>query len=168
MKQSPDMVRLEQILRGGRIVRGGFLGTDRRPLAEIIEADRAAVARRGLTCERIAERMAELTAAATGRLGAWVDAGGGLQVRAEEHKALIVCPWPHPARCRKRITTARRSETGQTLQWTDLSIHLIGKHTFFQGRGSAFRLEPDALIDFLGLTGEAATDDAGIWPTPKR
>lgn len=161
MKQSPDMARLEQVLRGGRIVRGGFLGTDRRPLGEIIEADRATVARRGLTCERIAGQMAELTAAATARLGAWVDAGGGLQVRAEEHKGLTICPWPHPARCRKRVTTARRSGTGQTLQWTDLCIHLIGNHAFFQGRGSAFRLEPDALIDLLGLTGEATTGDDG-------
>lgn len=151
MKQSPDMARLEQVLRSGRIARGGFLGTDRRHPAEIIEVDRGIVTRYGLTCKEIAERMTELTAAAAERLGAWVDVGQGLQVRCEEYKGSIVCPWPHPARFRKRITTARRATMRQELRWTDLCTHLIGQHCFFQGRGSAFRLDPAILIDILGL-----------------
>jgi hypothetical protein len=35
------------------------------------------------------------------------------------------------------------------VQWSDLSIHLIGAHGFFEGRGSFFRLEPAELVAIL-------------------
>jgi len=39
MKQSPQDKNLEGMLRSGRLVAGGFLGTDTRSLEEIIAED---------------------------------------------------------------------------------------------------------------------------------
>ncbi len=49
------------------------------------------------------------------------------------------------------------------MRWTDLSIHLIETHAFFQGKGSAFRLEPAELAAFLKLPAKETTT-RGIGP----
>ncbi|MBN1817097.1 MAG: hypothetical protein JW828_07025 [Sedimentisphaerales bacterium] len=149
MKQSPDMKKLEEVLRSGRIVHGGFLGTDSRRLIEIIETDLAAVERLGLTCVSIAKRMLELTEAARPRYGAWMEMDDYLSVRCEDVKGSIVCPWPHAGRFVKRITTAHRRDLDQTISWTDLNIHMIAEHGFFEGKGSFFRLEPEQLAGII-------------------
>jgi hypothetical protein len=74
-----------------------------------------------------------------------------LEVTVEEHKGMNVCPWPHRGGYRKRITTVRRLDSGKTLRWTDLGIHMIWRHGFFEGRGSHYRLEPGELIAAIFL-----------------
>jgi hypothetical protein len=61
----------------------------------------------------------------------------------------LVCPWPHPARFAKRVTTIRTAKTGRTIKWSDLNIHLIAEHGFFEGKGSTFRIEPGELIKVI-------------------
>ncbi len=58
----------------------------------------------------------------------------------------IICPWPHPMSLAKRITVAQRTDTDESIRWTDLSIHMIAGHSFFEGKGSAFRIEPGKLV----------------------
>jgi hypothetical protein len=102
-----------------------------------------------VTAGQIAQRMAELTSAGKSRFGAPVSVPPHLTISSDEYKGRIDCPWPNCSRFDKRITTACRSDLSQCLRWTDLNIHLIGEHGFFEGRGSAFRLEPEELIRFL-------------------
>ncbi len=128
---------------------GRFLGTDTRPLSQILAADRAALESLGLTPERLAERMQGLTDRARAALGTEVVIDNRLAVSCEEWKGLVVCPWPHGGRFDKRITMVRRMDTGQTCSWTDLHIHLIAEHGFFEGKGAAFRLEPADLARIL-------------------
>ena len=149
MKQSPKDQRLEQMLRSSRIVAGGFLGTDNRPLPEIIAADRAALETLGFTPEQVGQRMQDLTDAARPRLGTEVIIDDRLVVWCEEWKGPMICPWPHGGRFDKRLTTVRRTDTGRTISWMDLNIHLIAEHGFFEGRGAAFRLEPKDLVEIL-------------------
>ena len=149
MNQLPDLQRLEQTLRSSQTVAGGFLGTDVRPLSQILAEDQAALAALGLTASRVAKRMQDLTDAATPRLGTEVVIDDRLVVWCEEWKGLMVCPWPHGGRFDKRLTTLRRQDMGQTVCWTDLNIHLIAEHGFFEGRGAAFRLEPQELVQVL-------------------
>ena len=59
----------------------------------------------------------------------------------------ISCPF-RDHRAAKRNTLAR-DRAGRQMAWTDLSVHLIGAHGFFQGSGSPYRLEPGALAEFL-------------------
>ena len=68
------------------------------------------------------------------------------EVRAEEHRGMIPCPWEHPEGLfYKSYVELKDRRTEETLIWSDLSIHLIKEHGFFQGKGSPFRLEPKKL-----------------------
>ncbi len=149
MKQSPNMRDLEFMLRSSRIVAGGFLGTDGRPLEEIVDADMVSLAHLGYTAAEVADRMQELTALAIPELGNPVAVGGNLTVASQDYMGRIICPWPHPMSLAKRLTTARRVDTGQSIRWTDLNIHMIAEHSFFEGKGSAFRVEPARLIKVI-------------------
>ncbi len=149
MKRTPRTERIEELMRSSHLVAGGFLGDDRRPLEEIVEVDRAEVARLGGDCEMIAARMTELTERAKHGLGNFVRIDDVLDVAADDNRGVLICPYGDDTRHFKTVTTARRSDTGVEVRWPDLSIHFIAAHGFFQGRGSAFRLEPADLIRIL-------------------
>ena len=150
MKQSPRDKKLEEVLRSTKLVAGGFMGTDTRHPIEIIEADIVALEDLGITAAQVAERMAELTELAKPQLGNWIDcADAKLRVKSEDFKGALVCPWPHPGTFEKRITTVEHLGTGQQLTWTDLNIHMIAEHGFFEGKGAFFRIEPSEIVGIL-------------------
>jgi hypothetical protein len=143
------MQRLEEVLRSSAIVAGSFMGTDTRPVQEVIDTDLAEIARLGYTVGQLAARMKELTELSIPRLGNWIDVDDKLKVVSQDYKGQIVCPWPHPAQLAKRVTTVRRRDRDESIRWTDLNIHMISEHRFFEGRGSAFRLEPKKLTSVI-------------------
>ena len=150
MKQSPRDKKLEEVLRSTHLVAGGFMGTDSRHPIEIIEQDIGALEDLGVTAIQVADRMRELTELAKPRLGNWIDyAYGKLRVKSEDYKGMLVCPWPHPGAFEKRITTVEHLETGRQVSWTDLNIHMIAEHGFFEGKGAFFRVEPTDIVSIL-------------------
>ena len=149
MKKSPQTEKLEEMLRSSKLVAGGFMGDDTRSIFEIIDSDTAEIFRLGFTTARIAERMQEITTAAIPQLGNWIDLDKSRQAKVDEAKGSLVCPWPHPGKFAKRVTTLRLTDTGQTIKWSDLNIHLIAEHGFFEGKGSEFRIDPKELISFI-------------------
>lgn len=149
MKRSPQMQRLEETLRASKLTAGGFLGADARPLEEILDADAAALFRLGYTRTEVGARMREMTAAARAGLGTAVPVAARTEGQLLEARGRIVCPWPHPGTYRKEVTSVRRRDTGCSLQWSALGIHLIEAHGFFGGRGARFRLEPAELVEIL-------------------
>jgi hypothetical protein len=149
MKKTPRMQKLEEMLHSSQIVSGGFFGDDRRGMTEIIDRDAATVSSEGYTFGELAAKMKEITAEAKKGLGMWVDLPAGKHAKTDEAKGQMICPWPHPFRCDKRVTTLENEATGETVLWTDLSIHLIEEHGFFEGKGSPFRIEPAFLIRML-------------------
>jgi len=149
MKQSPQDKNLEGMLRSGRLVAGGFLGTDPRHLEDIIAEDAAVLQRLGYHASQVAARMQDLRDLARPGLGTWIQGEEVLAVKSEDYKGVIVCPWPHEGRYEKRITTAHRLDTGQSMSWSDLNIHFIRDHGFFEGRGAFFRIEPEELINVI-------------------
>jgi hypothetical protein len=44
------------------------------------------------------------------------------------------------------VTTVELLDTSSTIRWSDLNIHLIAEHGFFEGKGSSFRIEPARLV----------------------
>ncbi len=146
MKRSPQMEQLEELLRASRVVSGGFLGRDPRILEEILEADAVELAGLGVTPEELAARMEEITRKARAGLGTPVVIDERREAIADDNRGQIICPWPHAGRYDKTVTTVRRTDTGETIRWSQLSRHFIEEHGFFQGRGSEFRLEPKALV----------------------
>ena len=149
MKESPRNKKLEALLKSSKLVAGGFLGNDNRSVSEIIDADKNELSRLGFTNEQIASRMQEITNTAKTGLETWVKIDDNLEARTDEARGFLPCPWPHAGRFVKRITIARLTSTSDTIQWSDLNIHLIGRHCFFQGKGSPFRIEPKKLIEMI-------------------
>ena len=149
MKQSPEMEKLEAVLRSSKLVAGGFLGNDRRSVSEIIEEDRRQLADAGITCKELAGRMRQITDDSKTQLGRRINVGENLEAWVEEAKGVLVCPWPHSGSILKRTTTVINTDTGQSIIWSDLNIHLIEEHSFFEGRGSAMRLEPTKLVEMI-------------------
>jgi hypothetical protein len=150
MKQSPRDKKLEEVLRSTKLVAGGFMGTDTRHPIEIIEQDTVALEHLGVTAPQVAARMTELTELAKPRLGNWIDsATQKLRIKSEDYKGALICPWPHPGTFVKRITTVEHLETGKQVSWTDLNIHMVAEHGFFEGKGAFFRIEPAEIVSIL-------------------
>ena len=146
MKKSPQDKKLDEILRSSRLTAGGFMGDDERSVFELIDADTAALAELDLTKEQVAMRMRQITNAAKSGLGTWVRVEKNLDGKVDEARGRLVCPWPHPGAFPKRMTTVKAIKTGASIRWSDLNIHLIDEHGFFEGKGSDFRIEPKELV----------------------
>lgn len=149
MKRSPQNQKLEEMLRSSKMVAGGFMGSEMRSAEEIIDADAADLSATGRTAQEVARRMSDITEAATAGLGTWIKVDSSREAMVEEAKGFLVCPWAHPGRYNKKVTTVRNTGSGATMRWSDLNIHLIWQHEFFEGRGSAWRLEPRELVEFI-------------------
>ena len=149
MKQSLDMIKLDEVLRSSRLVDGGFMGDDHRAVTEVIDADAALLSKADVSLKRLAGRMQEITDMAIKGLGTQIVIDQRLSAKVDEAKGAVVCPWPHTANFAKRVTTVTQRDTGKSIRWSDLSIHMIREHGFFEGIGSSFRLEPNELIEIL-------------------
>ena len=140
------------------IVAGGFMGSDTRSISEIIESDSADIARLGFTISQVVTRMKEITDKAILALGNWTQIDQDHLAKVDEAKGSLICPWPHPGRFAKRVTTVKLIEANEPratcheprlIKWSDLNIHLIDKHGFFEGRGAAYRIEPMELVKII-------------------
>ncbi|MCX7004782.1 MAG: hypothetical protein NTV22_16125, partial [bacterium] len=89
MKQAPDLKNLEELLRSSQIVAGGFLGTDPRPLPEIIEADAATLRARGMTPAELAARMEQVTVLARAGQGMPVQITPDLEALVDESRGQL-------------------------------------------------------------------------------
>ena len=151
MKQTVQMQKAQERMAPGAITRDGFLGTDRRPLGDILLADEAAVNALGLEHEGIARRMVELRDAGTAGLGEFVDVAPHFEVRVDSVRGRLPCPFGDPGIFPKTNITVRNRRTGRELSYTDLNIHLVWAHGFYEGRGCPFRLEPKDLAEVLEI-----------------
>ena len=148
MKASPEKQKLDHLLRSSELVADGFMGRDKRFFEEVIEADEADGAQMGYNLKQIADRMSELTALGKKGLGTVVQEGD-LDIVVNDNRGTLPCPWPHPGRYMKTVTAVTKRGTDKSVLWSDLSIHFIEAHGFFQGIGSAFRLDPKRLIETI-------------------
>jgi hypothetical protein len=149
MKQTPAMDKIQRQMRPGVITRDGFLGRDGRKLADILEADNAEVNRLGLTHEGIAARMRELRDAGKKGIGLTTRIDRDFEVQVDSVRGKLPCPFGHAGLVQKMNTTVRNLANGREITYTDLNIHMIGEHGFYEGRGSGFRLEPADLKEIL-------------------
>jgi len=149
MKQSPQNKKLEEILRSSKISAGGFLGQDTRNLEEIIAQDLCEVSRLGYNMNQIVDRMRWITNKARQGLGNWVEIDDKIMAMTDEARGTIPCPFMHPRKFAKRFTIVKFVNSEKTLKWSDLNIHLMDEHGFFEGKGTMFRIEPKDLIEMI-------------------
>ncbi len=150
--QSPEMDEVEKRMASCRPWHLGFLGRDTRKLIEILTADQAEVNALGLTHGDIARRLREITDAARRGWGEDpVCVEEKFLVRVQEARGSLPCPWGHPGLYGKSHVELKNSRTGEVLVWSELAIHLIEEHGFYQGQGSPYRLEPAAIKRVLEM-----------------
>lgn len=154
MKQSPDAQRIVERMRPGVLSRDGFLGRDRRPLREILEADRSAVVALRTRHEELAEALERAYRAGQAGLGRPVPLGGGLAAVFREAMGRIPCPWGGCGVFPKGEVEIAEASGGAALRLTALAIHMVRSHGFYQGRGSPYRLEPAVVCRLFGLGGQ--------------
>lgn len=149
--QSPKLDAAENRMRPCPSFRHGFMGRESRKLIEILNEDQKTVKALGLSDELIAHKLRTLTEKAYKGLGRPVIAFNKYEVVAEAARGQIPCPWGHPGLYNKTRIRLRKIATDETLVWSDLSIHLIEVHGFYQGRGSPYRLDPCMAKKILDL-----------------
>jgi hypothetical protein len=152
VKQTEQMKKIRERMLPGAITAHGFLGADGRGVAEITEEDDGRVRRLGLTHERIAQRMRELRSAGEAGLGEFVDVAPHFRVRSESVRGKLPCPFADQCLTQKGFTTVRNAARDAEITFTDLHVHMIEAHGFYQGKGSRFRLEPEDLVTVLEIT----------------
>jgi hypothetical protein len=149
MKQTVQMREIQRKMGPGIITRDGFLGEDARNLADILTDDDADVIRLGLSHRDISRRMAELRDAGAAGLGEFAPVKPHFEVRVDSVRGKLPCPFGDPGIFRKTNTTVRNLRLDREITYTDLHIHLISAHGFYEGRGSPFRVEPRTLAEVL-------------------
>lgn len=149
MRQTPELQRIQELMKPGIISEEGFLGEDIRNLADILADDELQVLALGFTHVEIANAMEKLTDIGRETFGNPVLVDGFLRVTVDSSKGKIVSPFGglHD----KENTEIVNTKTDETINWTTLSIHLIRDHGFYQGKGSFFRVDPNKVVRILEL-----------------
>lgn len=143
------MDAIQRRMAPGVITLDGFLGDDSRTLTEIIDWDDREVKRLGVTHTDIVTRMAELREAGRRGLGNCVSVPPNFEVRVESVRGKLPCPFGHPGLIRKTFTIVRNLAADKTITFTDINMHMIGEHCFYEGKGGPFRLDPAELVEVL-------------------
>ncbi len=149
MKQTPEYDSIQRQMLPGVITLEGFLGTDTRKLIDILSEDDAAVRRSEKTHGQIAQRMQFFRDAGMPGLGEFMSIDDVFDVRVDSVRGKLPSPFGGPGMYDKVNTTVVNKRLGREVTFTDLHIHFIRDHGFYEGKGSLFRLEPHDLIDIL-------------------
>jgi hypothetical protein len=151
MKQTVQMKEVQEKMKPGIITRDGFLGTDTRNLIDILVKDDATVKRMNLDHQIIANRMIELREAGLRGLGNFIHVEPHYEIRVDSVRGKLPCPFGDPGIFPKTNTVVRNLKQKREITYTDLNIHMIIVHGFYEGKGSAFRLEPEELVRVLDI-----------------
>jgi hypothetical protein len=129
----------------------GFLGSDKRKLVDILKADDLTVKGLSINHKAIADKMKYLTQAGKQGFGCTVIVDSIFEVTVEEYRGTIPCPYSDSHHAYKQNTQIKNLKTGKIISWTDLNIHMIEMHGFYEGVGSLFRIDPKDTIEILDL-----------------
>ena len=154
MKHAPPN-GIHEEMRPDAISGDGFLGADRRPLRDIIAKDNATVKRLGLTHAGMAEAMIRLRDAGRAGIGAGIRVPPHFEVRVESIRGALPCPFGDEGFFPKTNTCVRNLKSGRDVTFTDLNIHLIEAHGFYEGEGAPFRVDPQTLAEVMEIGSQA-------------
>ncbi len=144
MKMTPELRKAQANMAPGVISASGFLGHDTRPIGDIIAADEEGMAAAGLTFEETAARMRHLLEEGRKGLGEPTTVDTEWLVRVDEARGAIPSPFGG-ATVQKVNAQVYRADRDVTLTYSVLSIELLERQHFLQGKGSPYRLEPAVL-----------------------
>lgn len=150
MKENPADQLIRDRLQPGVLSMDGFLGTDKRPIQDIVAEDTGRIEAAGLTNEAVGDLLDEIHKAADAGWESTVTLyDGKLKTRGLEVIGTIPCPFGCGEHCHKAVVEVT-TELG-SFQFTPLDAHMIKAHGFYEGKGSAYRLEPEMLAELYKL-----------------
>ena len=150
MKETPQDKSLEERMGASKFSGEGFLGTDHRPVDEIITDDLRTLERLGVPLEKLLAALRAVYERARAALGGDIDVRPGVTALAHESMGRIPSPFRGDGVFEKGDVVVT-SDTGDFLILTSLGLALIEKHHFFQGHGSRYRIDPARAVALLGL-----------------
>lgn len=148
MKTTPEEARLRKNFSPGTLTKAGFMGDDSRHIHDIIEADIRKVRRLGLSVDRIADRLQWFIDEGKKGLERPVDLGTYI-VTVQWRRGMIPCPFGERGLHHKLIATVTEKETGELIRFSQLNVHMIRDHGFFEGEGGLFRIDPERMHLFF-------------------
>jgi len=150
MKMTPELKRVQEKMAPGIITSQGFLGDDRRPLVDIIQADENAAAAIGLDWNTVSEKLMLFYKEGQAGLGNTVIFDNKWEITVTEARGFLPCPFGDGL-YRKHTIEITHIATGIQLDFSELSHHLLHVHHFLQGKNSPFRIEPKVLKKILEI-----------------
>jgi hypothetical protein len=151
MKQSPRERELHKRLEPSKFSSKGFLGEDQRALEEIIAEDHRMLEQLNITKEQLVNVLKEAYKKAKAGLGTQVNLAPGVTAFHHESRGRIPSPFQGDGVFEKGEAIVTFNDPSDKIVVTALSIHLIEKHDFFQGRGSYYRIEPSSALKLLDI-----------------
>lgn len=152
MRQNPVLQQIQNNMAPGAYTAHGFLGDDQRNLIDILKNDEQIVAKLGVTHKQIASKMRELTLMGIKTPDVPIIVQGKYEVLVDDHRGFIPCPFADNVKEIKRNTRVRNLDSNDSVYWSDLNIHMIEQHGFYEGIGSSFRNDPTTLFQVLGMS----------------
>lgn len=131
-------------MKPGIITAQGFLGTDTRSLADIVEADLESWRRAGTDPDAAADFLEKLRDLGQKGLGEPTSVDGRWVVTVGDARGVLPCPF-HDGTFHKNSIEVVDEKNGSRVIYSDLSIHLLRVHRFCQGKDSPFRLDPELI-----------------------
>ncbi|MGC9364940.1 MAG: hypothetical protein ACP5FZ_10275 [Fidelibacterota bacterium] len=149
MKESPRDKSLSSNLQASKFSADGFLGSDQRPVDEIIADDLRQLEEIGRTLDEAVQLLNDAYERSREGLGKDVTLLPGVTGRFYESMGRIPSPFRGDGVFEKGEAVITDEYSGNSLIITKLGIHLIEKHHFFQGVGSRYRIEPQQVFQIL-------------------
>ncbi|MCA1949855.1 MAG: hypothetical protein LDL24_04740 [Treponema sp.] len=146
MKMNFDERAAYEKMKAGVLTSTGFLGSDTRPLSDIVEADEELFRALGLDFNIVAERLDTLARQGAEGLGEPITVEGQYLVKSDEARGKLPCPYGDGLYHKNAVSVQKGEDT---VIYSDLSLHLLRVHHFCQGQGSPFRLDPVVLKRLL-------------------
>jgi hypothetical protein len=143
-----DNEKAFEMMKDGFVSKEGFLGNDKRSVLEIIDADEKEMRELKINPEYIADKMEMMVSEAKKALGETTLIQGKWEARIDETRGYLNCPFSDGV-TRKNVIEVTNRKSGKKIVFSELSIHLIKEHHFFQGKGSCYRLEPAILKEMF-------------------
>jgi len=154
MKRSHAEKKLMGNLGGSKFSGEGFLGSDHRPIDEIASGDLLTLEKHHVSKEKLVQVLMHTYETAKKALGAEVLIRPGLTIAFHESMGRIPSPFPWDGVFEKGEAVVNDAEGSRLMVITRLGIHLIEKHSFFQGMGSYYRIDPETAIRIFRLAPE--------------
>ncbi|GAK57525.1 hypothetical protein U27_04492 [Candidatus Vecturithrix granuli] len=151
MKETPQEKQLHENFMPGKITREGFLGDDTRHVHDIIEDDAHTLAHLSVSREQIADRLQYFIEEGKKGLETVVDLGD-YTAHVVWDRGMLPSPFGYPKRLyHKIVATVVNKKLQKEIRYSQLNVHMIRDHGFFEGKGSAFRLEPEEVVEVLEI-----------------